>query len=453
MRTIIILALLAPVAAIAQQTVIFDEIPAMGGIYTLRNVGGGDMLMDETGAILPMDPIHQLSLEERVARGITETVSRNGLNNRGMASGPTFNLNYLDVANGTGKGFNDPQLGAQRRAVLQQVFTYLTGIIDNSGTIDVDIRVSFFASPTSNPFAFSAPYFFGAKGFNNPFPAAHLTTGSDPAGSYPDGYIQFNFSDALNYNLDPTATPSAAQFDFYTVALHEALHLLGFTSLIGENGQTQASIADAYSTYDAYLFDINKDPMLTVTGSGANSQVTKPDPASLTNGQVWFEVSQGLYAPVYSPSGFTSSSLDHFDSGRNPGANYVMHPSLSRGQAFRLLHEHEVYALQNLGYTCDISMATSIGDDAHIEAVASALYPNPVQTQSKVQINLGKTNEKEILVVVYDMMGRQSYSKVLLNPGPGPVTAIDPYNNLAPGMYIVVGSSRDELFNQKLVIR
>ena len=453
MRTIIFLALLAPVAAIAQQTVVFDEHPALGGIYTLRNMGGGDVLIDETGAVLPIDPLHQLSIDERVARGITEIVSRNGLNNRGVASGPTFNINYLDVANGTGKGFNDPQLGAQRKAVLQKVFDYLTGIIDNTGTIDIDIRVSFFASPTSNPFAFSAPYFFGGKGFNQPFPYYHLTTGSDPTASYPDGYIQFNFSDALNYNLEPTATPSSAQFDFYTVALHEALHVLGFTSLIGENGLTQASIADAYSTFDAYLMDITKEPMLSVSGSGANIQVTKPDPVNLTNGQVWFEVSQGMYAPVYSPSGFTASSLDHFDNGRNPGANYVMHPTLSRGQAFRLLHEHEVSVLQQMGYTCDMSLATSIGDHDLFDVEASALYPNPAQTQSKVQINLGKSNEKEILVVVYDMMGRQSYSKVLINPGPGPATAIDPYNNLAPGMYIVVGSSRDELFNQKLIIR
>jgi hypothetical protein len=57
------------------------------------------------------------------------------------------------------------------------------------------------------------------------------------------------------------------------------------------------------------------------------------------------------------------------------------------------------------------------------------------------------------LVIVYDMMGRESYSKVILNQGSGPITAIDPYHNLSPGMYIVVGSSNDELFNEKLVIK
>jgi hypothetical protein len=42
---------------------------------------------------------------------------------------------------------------------------------------------------------------------------------------------------------------------------------------------------------------------------------------------------------------------------------------------------------------------------------------------------------------------------VILNKGSGPVTAIDPHNNLTPGMYIVIGSTKDELFNEKLVIK
>jgi hypothetical protein len=130
-----------------------------------------------------------------------------------------------------------------------------------------------------------------------------------------------------------------------------------------------------------------------------------------------------------------------------------MHPSLSRGQQFRLLNDHEVTVLGLLGYDVDHSMATAIDNNDEFEGVDGNLYPNPASHQGPVQINIGKVKEQEILVVVYDMMGRQSYSKVILNQGAGPVTAIDPYNNLAPGMYVVVGSTRDELFNQKLVIR
>jgi hypothetical protein len=83
----------------------------------------------------------------------------------------------------------------------------------------------------------------------------------------------------------------------------------------------------------------------------------------------------------------------------------------------------------------------------------STLYPNPATSGSAIQIDAPQVDAPEILVIVYDMLGRESYSKVVMNAGPGPLTAIDPYHNLKPGMYIVVGSSRNELFNQKLVIR
>lgn len=446
-----LLLLAAPGVLFAQDGVVFDEKPANGAFVTLQQIGGGPQLVDGNGVPVDLHPVYSLSLEQRIDRGYTNPVNRELGGNRGTAIGPTFNLTFIDVVNATGKGFDDPTLGAARRQTLQSVFAYVSGVIDNDGTVDVEIRQSFFASPTSNPFAFSASYYFGSKGFNQPFTVYHLTTGSDPSSQFPDGYIQFNFSDALNYNLSSTSGPSAAQYDFYTVALHEVMHLLGFSSFIGEDGQSQAS-ADVYSAFDGYMLDLNKDPMITISGSGANTQVTKPDPMFLSNNQVWLEVGPGQHAPVFSPESFNGSSLDHFDNQRGSG-EYVMHPSLNRGQSFRFLHQHEVMALQQLGYTCDMSLATSIGDEEEFGSEVGNLYPNPATKQTKIQINIGKVKEQEILVVVYDMMGRQSYSKVVMNPGSGPITAIDPYNNLAPGLYIVVGTTKGELFNQKLVIR
>lgn len=279
-----------------------------------------------------------------------------------------------------------------------------------------------------------------------------MTTGSDPTSAFPDGYIQFNFSDALNYNLNTGSQPSAAQYDFFTVALHEVMHLLGFTSYLNEMGVSAAS-NDVFTSFDGLLFDFNKDPMLTVTASGTSATVSKPSAAILTNDQVWVELGPSQYAPVYSPSSFNGSSLDHLDNGRSSDGEYVMHPSLNRGEAIKYLHQHEGMILQQIGYQVNMSVATSIGDEEAFGEAAGNLYPNPAVSQGKVQINIGKVQDAEILVVVYDMMGRQSYSKVVMNNGPGPVTAIDPYNNLAPGMYIVVGTTKGELFNQKLVIR
>lgn len=445
--------ILMPFAAAGQDMVLFDDHGHGHTQYQLRNMGGGELLYSGDGETIEVNPVYTIDVDERVRRGFSKQITPPANSARGTLGTPILIPTYLDVVNGTGKGFDDPALGAQRRAALEAVLSYLAGILDNDGTIDIEIRESFFGSPTSNPFAYSAPYYFGGKGFNQPFPVYHLTTGSDPTSAYPDGYMQFNFSDALNYNLNGNSTTGAAQYDFTTVVLHEMMHVLGFTSYIGETGATQAPVTDAFTSFDAFLMDLNKAPLLTVTGSGASAQVTRPITNNLANNQVWFDLGDGVFAPVYSPSPFSGSSLDHFDKSRNPGADYVMHPSLSRGQQFRLLNDHEVTVLGLLGYDVDHSMATAIDNNTEFEGVDGNLYPNPASHQGPVQINIGKVKEQEILVVVYDMMGRQSYSKVILNQGAGPVTAIDPYNNLAPGMYVVVGSTRDELFNQKLVIR
>jgi hypothetical protein len=132
-----------------------------------------------------------------------------------------------------------------------------------------------------------------------------------------------------------------------------------------------------------------------------------------------------------------------------------MHPSLTSGDAFKMLHQDEVRVLEKMGFQVNYSIATAIHDHDHNAPakVRSGLYPNPAYSSDGIQIDLGDIDATEVLVIVYDMMGRQAYSKVILNAGSGPVTAIDPHNKLTPGMYIVVGSTKNELFNEKLVIK
>jgi hypothetical protein len=398
-----------------------------------------------------------MDITERAELGVLKSVtSQDGINTgRDNELGPTIHLTYLDQVNNTNTGFDHPTLGEQRRNTLEAAFAYYASVIQDVGEAEIEIRESFSANPNSNPFAFSAAYYFGSRGFNSPFTVEHIISGNDPYSGFPDGYIQFNFHSNLSYHYGISSHPNNLQFDFYTIALHEIMHLLGFTSYSTETGESAAS-ENVYTSFDQHLADFNKDELFESIGSGSNLEIKIPEDGMLTNNQVWFELYAGQHAPVFSPDPFNGSSLDHFDNGRTGHGEYLMHPSLSKGDGFKLLHEDEVRVLEMLGYQVNYSVATSIDDDPEVDGplnTLSGLYPNPAYPSDRIQIDVGQVEGSEILVIVYDMMGRQSYSKVVLNRGSGPITAIDPYNNLAPGMYIVVGSSKDELFNEKLVIK
>ena len=82
------------------------------------------------------------------------------------------------------------------------------------------------------------------------------------------------------------------------------------------------------------------------------------------------------------------------------------------------------------------------------------VYPNPSNGTTDIIVSLKGAGAKEILVVVYDLTGREAYSKVT------PVFADDKFiiasdasNKLSPGVYMVKASSKEDVYNQKLVIK
>lgn len=451
----LILSLVAIASMAAAQDVMFDDMHPHDGAVYLKKEAGGEILVNHAGEPITVPEVFDMPMYEVISNGWGAAIDATTISQT-KNSDVVFNLTYLDVVNGTGVGFDDAELGEARRGALEAAFAYYASLIEDYGAADIEIRESFSGNPMSNPFAYSAAYYFGSKGFAEPFTQVHITSGSDPYGPYADGYMQFNFHPNLNYNYNINAQPASDEYDFYTIALHEILHLLGFTSYTTASGASAAA-EDVFTSYDAFLMDYSKAPVYQVSGTGSGTVVDYPSDGILTSNQVWFELYEGQYAPVFSPSPFNASSIDHFDNGRSDHGDYLMHPSLTNGEAFKLLHEDEVRVLERLGYSVNYSIATSIEDlEYNAEGparVLSGLYPNPAYNSSPIQIDLGQIDEREVLVIVYDMHGRQSYSKVIINSGPGPVTAIDPYNNLAPGMYIVVGSTNDELFNEKLVIQ
>ena len=82
------------------------------------------------------------------------------------------------------------------------------------------------------------------------------------------------------------------------------------------------------------------------------------------------------------------------------------------------------------------------------------LYPNPAISSNNVKIELqGFESDKEVLVVVQNILGEQMYSKIILLDDNGfALEGIDPNNRLSKGTYIIVASSDDNLLSKKLII-
>ena len=81
------------------------------------------------------------------------------------------------------------------------------------------------------------------------------------------------------------------------------------------------------------------------------------------------------------------------------------------------------------------------------------LYPNPA-TNDNINLSFNAEKGKEILVVVYDAAGQESYSKVLVTQQSGEnVFAMDPTGKLASGIYLITATSDDRVKSKKLVIK
>jgi hypothetical protein len=80
------------------------------------------------------------------------------------------------------------------------------------------------------------------------------------------------------------------------------------------------------------------------------------------------------------------------------------------------------------------------------------VYPNP-NKGSKFNIAFEGTTNQEVLVVVYDVTGKESFSKVLItNENESSVFVIDPTNTLSSGVYIITATSNQEIYRKKLIV-
>ena len=88
----------------------------------------------------------------------------------------------------------------------------------------------------------------------------------------------------------------------------------------------------------------------------------------------------------------------------------------------------------------------------YAKELSMEVYPSPAIGSFNVVVVDGKKNNK-VLLVVRDMQGRESFSKVLLLRSVTEAVAIDPEGKLTPGIYTVVATSNNAIYEKKIIIK
>jgi hypothetical protein len=289
-----------------------------------------------------------------------------------------FMLHFYDDDNNTGVGFDDFSLGAARRDVITQVFEDISALVmptwnvltpsPYNGTyyVEMDIRSNVTPSGGIMPpgaLGVASQYYFDyGPGITYGEVWKTINTGMDSYYAitpkpFFHGYMAINFQGINWYtNLSSTAI-GGSQYDLYTIAMHEALHALGFASLIGQNGGGLGNLGK-YSLYDTYLTTGGNSLIAQI--SSCYSQSFGGTIANLIGGcnSVFFQGTANTNQEVHSPTTWANgSSLSHFNcvSGGTSctlaGNGYSMNFCADKGITQRYPHCKERQTLADLGYS------------------------------------------------------------------------------------------------------
>jgi hypothetical protein len=107
------------------------------------------------------------------------------------------------------------------------------------------------------------------------------------------------------------------------------------------------------------------------------------------------------------------------------------------------------YRIKQTDYNNNFTYSTILAINLSVSDISFGIFPNPSNGES-ITLEI-KTVEKEVLVVVYDMIGNELFSKNATMENTGN-TYLDPSNKLLPGNYIITVSSDKQICRQKLII-
>ncbi|MES2515066.1 MAG: T9SS type A sorting domain-containing protein [Bacteroidota bacterium] len=109
------------------------------------------------------------------------------------------------------------------------------------------------------------------------------------------------------------------------------------------------------------------------------------------------------------------------------------------------------YRLKQTDYNGTFSYSRIVAVNYTTDDDGITMFPNP--TDGNISLSLKGLENQEILVVIRDITGKECYSKVILSIQNSDIVALDTEGVLAKGVYIVVASSSNKLYSQKIIVK
>ncbi len=81
------------------------------------------------------------------------------------------------------------------------------------------------------------------------------------------------------------------------------------------------------------------------------------------------------------------------------------------------------------------------------------LFPNPVQAGESINISFDDVSGTEVLVVLQDIVGKEYYTKLIVNVNEGELIALSIDSEIPAGIYLITASSNNSMYSQKLIVR
>ena len=228
-----------------------------------------------------------------------------------------FDFTFEDMVANTTTGFDDPALGADRRAALIDVANNVIGQqLDHQATVRININES--KDLSDNTLAAAGQTFFVVRrSFQDGMVAAAIQKGEDPSPGKFLGSMTWDFTHDWNLSSE---SPASGENDFRSVALHELTHLLGFATLIQENGHGLEDVTfDTFSRFDSFLENSTGSPLIANGRFDIfNADISDLTTAVFFNGTHANAANDGSRVDLFAGAPFGHSSVSHVRDTNDP---------------------------------------------------------------------------------------------------------------------------------------